>query len=117
MSNKSKPRLINLNDAAYTPRFEYGDQAKVSSLCGTDDGSQLGVGVVKLTTAAIPWTIKYDEFILVLEGALTVTTESGELTASAMQAIWLPAGTRLTYKSDNAWLLYAIHPADWASHT
>ena len=117
MSKKSKPRLIKLDEAVYTPRFEYGDQAKVSSLCGADDGSQLGVGVVKLTSANIPWTIKYDEFILILEGVFTVITEAEELTASAMQAIWLPAGTKLTYKSDNAWLLYAIHPADWASDT
>ncbi len=117
MSKKSKPRLIKLGEAAYTPRFEYGDQAKVSSFCGEEDGSQLGVGVAKLKSANIPWTIKYDEFILVLEGVLTVTTEAGELTASAMQAIWLPAGTKLTYKSDNAYLLYAIHPADWASNT
>ena len=108
---------MNLDDAAFTPRFEYGDQAEVAQLCGADDGSKLGVGLVKLTSAEIPWTIKYDEFILVLEGVLTVTTEAGELTASAMQAIWLPAGTKLTYKSDNAYLLYAIHPADWASNT
>jgi len=76
-----------------------------------------GVGLVKLTSADIPWTIKYDEFILVLHGSFTVTTETEELTASAMQSIWLPAGTKLTYKSDQAFLLYAIHPTDWASKT
>ena len=117
MSVKSKPRVMSLGDAVFTPRFEYGDQAEVAQLCGADDGSKLGVGLVKLTSANIPWTIKYDEFILVLHGSFTVTTETEELTASAMQSIWLPAGTKLTYESDQAFLLYAIHPTDWASET
>jgi len=115
MSAKSKPRVMSLSDAEFSPRFEYGDQAEVAQLCGADDGSKLGVGLVKLTSAEIPWTIKYDEFVLVLHGTFTVITDTEELTASAMQSIWLPAGTKLTYKSDKAFLLYAIHPTDWAS--
>ena len=106
---------MTLQDVPFVPRFEYGDQAQVASLCGADDGSKLGVGLVRLTSASIPWTIKYDEFILVLEGRFTVVTDNEELTASAMEAIWLPSGTKLTYKSDKALLLYAIHPTDWAT--
>jgi len=115
MTKKSEPRVSKLSDALFAPRFEYGDQAKVAQLCGAEDGSELGVGLVRMTQAAIPWQIKYDEFILVLEGTFTVQTESAELTAYAMETIWLPAGTKLTYKSDNALLLYAIHPTNWAS--
>jgi len=115
MTEKSSPRLSRLSDASFTPRFEYGDQAEVAQLCGADDGSELGVGLVRLTRADIPWQIKYDEFILVLEGTFTVQTESLVLTARAMETIWLPAGTKLTYKSDSALLLYAIHPTNWAS--
>ena len=114
-SLKSAPRVMSLNDVSFIPRFEYGDQAQVASLCGADDGSKLGVGLVRLTSANIPWTIKYDEFVLVLEGRFTVLIEAEELSASAMEAIWLPAGTELTYKSDKALLLYAIHPTDWAT--
>ena len=103
-----------LDELKFTPRFEYGDQAQVAQLCGADDGSKLGVGLVRLSNAAIPWTIKYDELILVLEGVLTVKTVVAELSATANQAMWLPAGTQLTYSSDKALLLYAIHPTDWA---
>lgn len=115
MSSKSPPRLMKIDAANFLPRFEYGDQAQVAQLCGADDGSQLGVGLVRMTNANIPWTIKYDEFVLVLEGCFTVKTETEELTANAMESIWLPAGTKLTYIGDNALLLYAIHPTDWAS--
>ena len=112
---KSAPRVINLADVPFVPRFEYGDQAQVASLCGADDGSKLGVGLVRLQSASIPWTIKYDEFVLVLEGRFTVITDAEKLTASSMEAIWLPAGTQLTYVSEKALLLYAIHPTDWAT--
>ncbi len=114
MSEKAPPRVMSLSELSFTPRFEYGDQAQVAQLCGADDGSKLGVGLVRLTKAAIPWTIKYDEFILVLEGTFIVKTNETELVASANQAMWLPAGTQLTYKSDQALLLYAIQPTDWA---
>jgi len=115
MTDKSAARVMSLSDLDFTPRFEYGDQAQVAQLCGADDGSKLGVGLVMLSQASIPWTIKYDEFILVLEGTFAVVTDVEELTAKVMQAMWLPAGTRLTYRSDEALLLYAIHPTDWAN--
>jgi ethanolamine utilization protein EutQ len=115
MRKKSPPRVMTLSKASFVPRFEFGDQAQVAQLCGANDGSKLGVGLVRLTGADIPWTIKYDEFVLVLEGTFTVTTDSEELVASSNEAIWLPAGTKLRYQSDNALLLYAIHPTDWAT--
>ncbi len=119
MSQKSNPkapaRVMRFATAAFTPRFEYGDQAQVAALCGGDDGTKLGAGLVRLTKASIPWTIKYDEMIFVVEGTFTVTTDTDTLTAQARDAIWLPAGTRLTYESDNALLFYAIYPVDWAA--
>ena len=115
MAEKAQARVMSLDQLEFTPRFEYGDQAQVAALVGAEDGSKLGVGLVRMTQAEIPWTIKYDEFVLVLEGTFTVTTESGDLTARAMEAIWLPAGTSLTYRGDKVLLLYAIHPTDWSS--
>ena len=38
-NEKSSPRVMRLSDANFTPRFEYGDQAQVASLCGADDGT------------------------------------------------------------------------------
>lgn len=102
-------------EARFLPRFEYGDQAQSASLCGSDDGSQLGAGLVRLSGANIPWVIKYDEIIFVVEGEFTVQTPEATLTARAGDSIWLPAGTALNYKAEKALLFYAIHPADWAT--
>ena len=68
-----------------------------------------------MTQAKIPWTIKYDEIIHVLEGCFTVRTGDEEIEAEAGDCIWLPAGTELTYVSDSTLLFYAIQPANWAS--
>ncbi len=112
---KSAPRLMKRSEAEFHPRFEYGDQAQSAHLCGTEDDSKLGAGLVRLTGAAIPWTVRYDEIIVVLQGTFTVRTGTDVLTAQAMDSIWLPAGTTLTYEAEEALLFYAIHPADWAA--
>ncbi len=111
---KRPPRVINATQQQFVPRFEYGEQAQVSVICGPDDGTALGTGMVRMQDAEIPWTIKYDEVVLVLEGQLTIRTTEGDLTAGPHDSIWLSAGTELTYISKSALLFYAIHPANWA---
>ena len=111
---KAQPRVMQPGEMTFTPRFAYGDQAQVAVACGPGDGTQLGCGYVRMSGAEIPWTIKYDEIVLVLEGSITIRTGAGDLTAGPRDSIWLPAGTELTYVSENALLFYAIHPANWA---
>ncbi|MEL6999928.1 MAG: ethanolamine utilization protein EutQ [Pseudomonadota bacterium] len=111
---KAQPRVMKPGEMTFAPRFEYGEQAEVAVACGPDDGTALGCGYVRMTGAEIPWTIKYDEIVLVLEGSITIRTAAGDLTAKAHDSIWLPAGTKLTYVSPEALLFYAIHPANWA---
>ncbi len=62
---KQPPRLIRASGQQFVPRFEYGDQAQVAVICGPDDGTALGTGMVRMQNAEIPWTIKYDEIVLV----------------------------------------------------
>jgi ethanolamine utilization protein EutQ len=101
-------------DLIFQPRFEYGDQAQAVQICGPDDISELGSGFGRLTNARFPWTIKYDEIIIVLEGELTIHTDGKALKAGKFDSIWLPKGTELEYAAKNALIAYAIHPANWA---
>ena len=112
---KSPARVINPDQLTFVPRFEYGDQAQLAAVCSAEDETKLGSGYVRLTNAEIPWTIKYDEVLLVLEGEITIRTGDGDLTAGPHETIWLPAGTELTYLADNALVFYAIHPNDWSA--
>ena len=116
MIDISKPaaKVMALSDLKLAPRFEYGHMAQVAELTGTGDGTQLGTGIGRFTDAEIPWTVKYDEVLLVLEGELTVRTAEGDLVAGPMQCIWLPDGTELTYIAKSALVFYTIQPANWA---
>ena len=86
---KSPARAIQFDGLTFAPRFEYGDQAQAVEICGTGDGSELGTGFARLTNAEFPWTIKYDEILLVVEGNVTVETKQGSFSAGPKDCIWL----------------------------
>ena len=110
----SPARRIGFDDLTFAPRFAYGEQADVVEVTGTGDGTVLGTGFARFTNAEIPWTVKYDEVLLVLEGNVTVRTPEGDLQAGPRDCIWLPKNTELTYFSDSALVFYTIHPANWS---
>lgn len=114
MSKKAKPQVIGFKSQSFKPRFEYGEMAEVTEVTGTSFGTKLGTGFARFRNAEIPWTVRYDEVILVLEGEFTVRNSEGEHTARAKDCIWLPTGTELTYVASNALVFYAIEPADWS---
>ncbi len=114
MTVKSPPRIASPKSMKFFPRFEYGHMAQAAVVTGPDDGTRLGSGFVRMTNAEIPWTIQYDEMVVVLEGQLTVRTSEGDLTAGPQECIWLPNGTELTYIAKEALVFYAIEPANWA---
>ena len=111
---KAQPRVMEWDKSIFQPRFEHGDQAQAAHLCGADDGSKLGAGFGRMKNASFEWTVQYDEIILVLEGEVTVQTDTDTLTAGRFDTIWLPAGTPVTYQAEEALIFYAIQPADWA---
>lgn len=117
MTTPSSPRLASSDALPFVPRFAYGDQAGIAEVSGSADGTALGSGFVRMTGARIPWTVRYDEVLVVLEGRLTVHAGGRALEAGPHQAIWLPEGTELVYEAASALVFYAIHPADWAERT
>lgn len=114
MTDTVPARVIPFEDLSFAPRFDYGDMAKVTEVVGAGDGSMLGTGFGRFTDAEIPWTVKYDEVLLVLEGEVTVRTAEGDLIAGTQDCIWLPNGTELTYIAKSALVFYAIQPTNWA---
>ncbi len=111
--NKSPVRRQGFSDIKFIPRFEYGHMAEVAEICGAEDGSRLGAGFVRLKEAYIPWTIQYDEVLIVIEGKLRVHTDGEIHELRARDSLWLPAGTELVYDAQQALVAYAIHPSDW----
>ena len=110
---KSPLQFRQFSDLHFEPRFEYGHMAESAEICGLKDGTSLGTGFARMKNARIPWTIQYDEVLIVFEGELRIHV-NGEIHALfARDSIWLPAGTELVYEADNALVAYAIHPSNW----
>lgn len=107
----SQPRVVRFGDVPFAPRFAYGEHCDIGPVLNATDGSELGFGFARFKDARIPWTITYDEVLLVIEGELTVHVGKAKLTARAKESIWLPAGTELIYEAKDALVAYAVHPA------
>ncbi len=110
---KSPVRRQGFSDIKFTPRFEYGHMAETSEICGVEDGSRLSAGFARLKDAYIPWTIQYDEVLIVFEGQLRVHSGGEIHELQARDSLWLPAGTELVYEAEQALVAYAIYPSDW----
>ena len=115
--DKAPARVVAKGDLGFQPRFAFGEMCQIAEVTGTGQGTVLGTGFARMTKAEIPWTVQYDEVLLVVEGEITVRTAGGDLTAHAPDCIWLPAGTELTYVAESALVFYAIHPANWSEGT
>ena len=114
MPQKADAQVMTFAGQEFSPRFAHGDMAQVTEVTGVSIGTRLGTGFGRFIDAEIPWTVRYDEVLLVLEGQLTVRTGSGDLTAGPRDCVWLPAGTGVTYIAESALVFYAIEPANWA---
>ena len=114
---KTGPRVNRFSELNFVPRFEYGHMAQVVEVAGENDGSELGCGFGRFTHAQIPWTIRYDEVLTVIEGQLEIRVGDQSHVLNERDSIWLPAGTELVYQAESALVHYAIHPANWNSET
>ncbi len=110
---KSVLRVERFHDLKFEPRFEYGHMAEVATTCTDADGTVLGTGYVRLTRAKIPWTLCYDEVLIVIEGELILHANGETINLKPRDSIWLPNGTELVYEAESALLSYAIHPNSW----
>ena len=114
MTDKASARKIGFEGLRFAPRFDYGEMADVTEVIGAGDGTELGAGFARFRDADIPWTVKYDEVILVLEGEVEIDTTDGTFRAGPCDCIWLPDGTELRYRSKSALVFYAITPVNWS---
>lgn len=102
--------VLAFNDLVFKPRFAYGDECTIAATVDEDFGGELGTGFARMAKAWIPWTLKYDEVITVIEGRLRVHAGGTVHELGPMDSIWLPNGTELIYEAEAALLHYAIHP-------
>ncbi|MDQ3554639.1 MAG: cupin [Chloroflexota bacterium] len=66
--------------------------------------------------ASNPWTVTYDEALIIMSGRFSVRSGAEVTTAKAGEVIFLRAGTAVTYAADeDTALVYVTHPHWYAA--
>ncbi|MHB1682971.1 MAG: cupin domain-containing protein [Bacilli bacterium] len=101
---------------ATTFRWEdFADGGRICRPVNTDVSDTLGGGLVELRASRIPWTVRYDELLYVIDGHLSLEANDRSFEAHSGDLIWLPEGTAIVYGTPS-WtrFLWVLYPADWA---
>ncbi|RJF87134.1 DUF861 domain-containing protein [Oleomonas cavernae] len=87
------------------------DYARIAKLVGPEISQSMGGGVVTYRKLTAPWSLPFDELVVVLDGAFTVTSAGKAYDCVAGDVLWFPAHTPLTYEvADFVTVFYAKHP-------
>lgn len=90
------------------------DQVWTHDLLTLSQSPRLGAGLMVMEKTTFPWHLTYDEIDYVIEGRLTVHTQSGPVTAGPGQVIFIPKGSQIQFSApEYARFLYVTYPADW----
>ena len=93
-----KIQVFDRRDVTYDPFRTAG--AGHQSICewvGPKDGAPYQAGIAKLEHIRIAdYVFAFDDFLFVLEGEVIVTDESGSVSLTQGQAVYIPKGTRVT---------------------
>ena len=115
---KDQVKVVREGDPPYTALdgAEGVDICRMLTAAGT---TSLGGGFLRFPSNGrlADWTLKYDEFIFVLEGEMTIVSSGEQFSISAGSGCLLRRGTRVTYEGQSGTRsLYVLYPIDWQSN-
>jgi len=74
----------------------------------------LGAGLVRMTRGRIPWTVRYDEVIYVVDGELIIDHDGTSTVAGPGDVVFLREWTPIAYRTESqTTFFWALYPADW----
>ena len=105
---------VQVTDADRLDTGNPRDRVWTHDLLTLSQSPRLGAGLMVMENTTFPWHLTYDEIDYVIEGALTVHTQSGSVTAGPGQVIFSPKGSQIQFSApEYARFLYVTYPADW----
>lgn len=97
-----------------TTWYQYRDRSVfLADVVDPSDSQSMSVGFARYGAGAVnPWTVQYDEALIVTRGRFSVRTAEGTVTAGPGEVIFLHAGTELEYvgEEDDTELVYVSYP-------
>ena len=105
---------VQVTDADRLDTGNPRDRVWTHDLLTLSQSPRLGAGLMVMENTTFPWHLTYDEIDYVIEGTLTVHTQSGSVTAGPGQVIFIPNGSQIQFSApEYARFLYVTYPADW----
>lgn len=93
------------------PQVPERNYARIAKLIGPEISQSMGGGVVTYRKLTAPWSLPFDEIVVVLDGAFRVTAGGVAHDCVPGDVLWFPAHTPLTYEvEDFVTVFYAKHP-------
>jgi ethanolamine utilization protein EutQ len=90
----------------------------IADVLDEKSSSPMSVGFARYAAGASnDWTVTYDEVLVITKGTFSVVVDGKATTARAGEAIFLPKGTTLSYRAEEAAeVVYVTYP-HWAQAT
>ena len=98
---------------AYRDYGEGKGKASISRLVGPQDSTTMGAYLARFDERSVPWTVRYDELIVCLEGEFRLRVKDSLHVLEAGDVVWVPTGTELAYEGAESLVFIAIAPVDW----
>jgi ethanolamine utilization protein EutQ len=112
-------RLIAEDDVPYSA-LGGADNMELSRALTAAAATSLGGGFIRFREPGQlkDWTLRYDEFIYVLDGQISVLSGGTRTPVNAGQGCLIPKGTTVTYQgAANTRAIYVLHPIDWETRS
>ncbi|WP_439814736.1 cupin domain-containing protein [Zavarzinia sp. CC-PAN008] len=88
-------------------------EARIARLVGPEISRSMGGGIVIYGRQTASWALPFDEFVVILKGAMRVVSGGVTYQGEVGDVLWFPAHTPLTYEiDDEVTVFYAKHPVD-----
>jgi len=110
----SKTKLFRKEDLDLEPV----NGMKTIGLINVSFSEELGAGIGVFEDCSIPWHIKYDEVIYILDGQFTLRVGNKKFEAGPGDVLWVPRDTEIVYEArERVTFYYAVLPAGRAPST
>lgn len=98
---------------AFTSWSADAPHSTLGRLIGVNQSQTMGVGYMNIDGDSIPWTVMYDEVLVVTAGAFTLRLTDGSIDAKPGDVLWIPKGTAVAYEGQAAQAVYILYPVNW----
>ncbi len=104
--------LVSENDRLDTGTPSHKVYTK--DLFDLNESPRLGCGIMEMEDTTFDWTLTYDEIDYIIDGKLSIITETATYTAEKGEIILIPKNSKIKFSvTGRARFMYVTYPADW----